>query len=234
MSLLRASTRCQNSRSSVPGNGAESFCDWCLKIAWILVRSSSCESGTSQVASVTGHSCHAPRYSHTSGGVVVAGKQVGKRGVDGILAEPMGTVRIGEVAGDEQQVGLFRGDQIAHDRHVVRPDRRLPHRAGPIERQVEEPGVVAAQAERLDAADRLGLADDPLQLLHVGAVHLTGRLGGEKRPGPGRRARSTDSVRLERARRRQPLQHIDVAEHVMIEHGDVAAGHVRHHAAGCR
>ena len=44
-----------------PGNGAVSFCDWCLKIAWILSRSSSWESGTSQVASVTGHSCQAPR-----------------------------------------------------------------------------------------------------------------------------------------------------------------------------
>ena len=59
--LFRASTRCQNSRSSGPGNGAVSFCDWCLKIAWILSRSSSWDSGTSQVASVTGHSCQAPR-----------------------------------------------------------------------------------------------------------------------------------------------------------------------------
>ena len=61
VSLLRASTRCQNSRSSGPGKGAVSFWDWCLKIAWILSRSSSWESGTSQVASVTGHSCQAPR-----------------------------------------------------------------------------------------------------------------------------------------------------------------------------
>ena len=29
------------------GKGRRSFCDWCLKIAWILRRSSSCESGTS-------------------------------------------------------------------------------------------------------------------------------------------------------------------------------------------
>ena len=31
------------------------------------MRSSSCDIGTSHVASVTAHSCHAPRYSHTSG-----------------------------------------------------------------------------------------------------------------------------------------------------------------------
>src|SRR5688500_20281231 len=37
VSLLRASTRCQNSRSSwVPGKGAEDFFDWCLLFGRIM------------------------------------------------------------------------------------------------------------------------------------------------------------------------------------------------------
>ena len=52
---FRSSTRFQNSRSSGPGKGALSFWDSCLKMARILRRSSASESGTSTLASLTGH-----------------------------------------------------------------------------------------------------------------------------------------------------------------------------------
>src|SRR6185503_19947144 len=64
---FRSSTRCQNSRSSTPGNRARSFWLWCLKMALILTRSSSSDMGTSTSAWAIGHSCQAPRYDHTSG-----------------------------------------------------------------------------------------------------------------------------------------------------------------------
>ena len=73
-----------------------------------------------------------------------------ERPVDRLLAHAVGAVRIGEVAGDEDQVGADLLEQRAHDGHVGGADRVLPHLAGLVERQVEEARVrrAAGRASR--------------------------------------------------------------------------------------
>ena len=123
--------------------------------------------------------------------------------------------------------GFTSSSSRADDRDVGRADRILAHLAGLIERQIEEARRAARQANGLDAAHRLGFANDALDVLDLRECRL--------RPGAsGRATRCAFVGELRRPGRasmqsfgREPLEEVDVAAHVVIEHGDVAARHVR-------
>ena len=141
----RASPRCpccappRAARTRVrpgPGNGAESFCDWCLKIAWILRRSSSCDIGTSTSASVIGHSCHAPRYSQTSGACAAYARPAPCRSPP-CTSGACRADRRDRPPRRRSRAGTS-SSSCAHDRDVGWADRVLAHLARLIERQVEE------------------------------------------------------------------------------------------------
>ena len=136
----------------------------------------------------------------------------------------MRPVRIGKIAGDQQQVGTLRLQQRAHDCHVSGADRVLPHGAGSIEREVEKAGVGAAKAQRLDATHRLGFADDPLDVLYFLDVHVARSLGVQERLDPF--AQRLNLPAVEAPAGREPRQYVDVAPHVVVEDGDAAARHV--------
>ncbi len=93
-------------------------------------------------------------------------------------------MRIAQVAGCEDQVGLFFLEQLAHDRHVGRADRVLAYPAGLIEWQVEEACILAVEPKGLDAADGFRLPDHPLEVPDFLEVDVTRLLPGQKRPHP--------------------------------------------------
>src|SRR5580765_5089804 len=66
-----------------------------------------------------------------------------ERLVDRLLAHAVGAVRIGEIAGDQDQVGALGLEQLERDLHVARADRVLPHLAGLVEGEVQEPRLLA-------------------------------------------------------------------------------------------
>ena len=136
----------------------------------------------------------------------------------------MRAVRIGEIAGDEDEVGLKLLEQLADDLDVGRTDRILAHLSGLVERQVEEAGRAARQADRLDAAHRFGFADDALDVLYFRNVDFAGGLRSRRCEPRGERV---DLVGVTVPRRRA-LEEIDIATDVMVEDRDVAARHVRH------
>ena len=122
---LRSSARCQNSRSSLPKKGAKSASEkQCLRMAVALVaRSCSGDMGTHISMSFTSHSAHAPRYiqmrqsSSHSAPACCSRSMAASHGV-GALA--VSAVRVGEVAGHEDLVGLdLSWSRLAHDLHVT-------------------------------------------------------------------------------------------------------------------
>ena len=136
-------------------------------------------------------------------------------------------MRIGQVPRHEHQIGAHFLQQRTHQGHVFGSDWALAHLAGSVERQVEEPCGAVRQAHRFDRRDRLRLADHSLQVLDHGQVDCPRRLALEARlhrvpHAPHRRA--VDAQRIGR-----PIDEVEVALHVVVEHGDIAAGHVGHH-----
>src|SRR5690242_11854240 len=93
----------------------------------------------------------------------------------------MRAVRIGQVAGDEDQLRLELLEQLPDDRHVRRPNGVLADLACLIERQVEEARRAARQADGLDAAYSLRFADDALDVLDFADVDLARRLSFQSR-----------------------------------------------------
>src|SRR5687768_13649751 len=131
----------------------------------------------------------------------------------------MRAVRVGQITRDVDDLRLHAIEQLANDAYVIGTDRVLPDLAGLVERQVQEDAALAADADGLDAADGLRLADDALHVLHFRDVDLAGLLGRE---------RSQDALRDDvvlaapvlQDVTEEALQEIDVAAHLVIEHGD--------------
>ena len=144
--------------------------------------------------------------------------------VDRFLAHAMRAVRIRQIAGHEDLTGLHLSQQLADDLHVGGPDRVLAHLARLIERKIEEACRGLGETHRLEAAHRLGLPDDALDVLHLRNVHLTGALVVEEvvhLAAEILHARVVDPVL-----RSKTLEKVHVPSHVMIEDRDVAAGHI--------
>ena len=147
-------------------------------------------------------------------------------GVDGFLAHAMRAMRIAQVTGDEDYLGMKLLEQFTDDPDVVGPDRILAHLAGLVERQVQEPCVVGRESHDFNAADRFRLADDALDVLHFSAVHVTGLLARQERGDAlcvFLRVTALDMLVALESR-----DEVRVASHVVIEDRDVAARHVRH------
>ena len=133
-------------------------------------------------------------------------------------------MRVGEVAGHEDELGPDLLQQRAHHRHVRRTDRILPHLAGLVERKVEKPGRPLVESECADSRHRLRLADDPLEVLHLRDVHVARVFSGEEVIQPA--AQLGDALLVEPALPRQAADEVGVPAHVVVEHREVAAGHV--------
>ena len=120
--------------------------------------------------------------------------------------------------------GSTSSSRLAHDGHVRGADRILPDLAGLVEREVEEPGRACLEAQRFDRAHRFRLADHPLEVEHLVAVHLPRALGREEvldPPAQFRRVLARDpSLGAE------PAQPVEIPADVVVEDRDVAAGHV--------
>src|SRR6185437_8058799 len=104
----------------------------------------------------------------------------GERTIDRLLAHPVRAVRIREIAGNEDQVGLELIEQRADDADVGGAHRILAYLPGSIEWQVEKARIVGRESEDCDAAHRFGLANIALDVLHVPRVHVAGNLAREK------------------------------------------------------
>ena len=152
--------------------------------------------------------------------------EIAERALDRLLAHPVGTVWIGQVAGDEDEVGRHLFEQRPHDGDVRGADRRLLDRPGLVERQVEETRGAIVEPEGPDSRHRFSFPDQPLDLLHLGEVHLARLFPRQKLVHPPRQVahRRLRQVPL----RRQPPREVEVAAHVVIEHGEAPAGHVGH------
>ena len=179
MPLLRASTRCQNSRSSGPGEGRRVLLGLVLEDRLdlepeLLLRERHQPGGL-------GDRPLLPRAAvQPYLGPPAARRHVlGERPIDGLLAHPVGTVRIGEVAGDEHQMRVDLRRSSATIAHVRRPDRAL--RTFPSDRRGDS-GTARPrlEPEGADAGHRLGLADDPLGSCTSGMSTSPGRLAARE------------------------------------------------------
>ena len=105
---------------------------------------------------------------------------------------------------------------------VLRADRILPRLSRLIEGKVEEAGLVAAHAERLDPGDCLRLADAALDRQHLRDIHLARLFRGEKP------LHFLDHREHSRFRHIEipvdPPQKIHITAHLVVENRDVARG----------
>ena len=139
----------------------------------------------------------------------------------------MRAVRVGQIAGHVDLLRLHALDQLANDPHVFVADRLLGDRAGAIERQIEKVQMLLAAA----AHDRAGLGLAPANQ-RLDRQH---RRRCRARPAPCAPATwlTCASTSCERSmsmpnRRLNSATRSAIALRVVIEHGDVAAGHVGH------
>ncbi len=144
---------------------------------------------------------------------------------DRLGAHAVRAMRIGQVASHVELRGLHALDKLANDPHVFVGDRFLGDGAGAIERQVEEVQVFFLAARH----DRAGLgfapANQSLDRQHVLAVGLARFFVSQGLRHAVLRAPATScSVDAEHAV--EFGDHVGDAAGVVIEDGDVAAGHV--------
>ena len=98
-------------------------------------------------------------------------------------------MRIGEVPGDEDEVGTELLEQGPHHRHVRGADGILLDLSGAIEGKIEETGGPVVQAEGPDTRHGLRFPNDPLGVLHLGYVDILGMLASEKLVDPASQLR---------------------------------------------
>ncbi len=137
----------------------------------------------------------------------------------------MRAVGVGQLAG---HVNLGRAETLQERDDVgdvLRVDRRLGNAASSVEAQVHELQLLRLDAARQRPGPRLRLADQRLDFEHVLGVRLAGLLGAQEllhallEPLGG--------VLLVDAEQVAELgDEIGVAPGVVVEDGDVAAGHV--------
>jgi hypothetical protein len=151
----------------------------------------------------------------------------GEGTIDRLLAHPMGAVRVGEIARHEHQVRIHLAQEVGDDLHIRRPDRILAHLAGLIEREIQKPRRSGLETQREDTGHRLGLPDDPLEVLDLRNVHLA-RGCFAARKSSTRRSRSARDWPSTRPLGREPADEVGVAPDIVVEHGQVSAGHVGH------
>ncbi len=148
-----------------------------------------------------------------------------ERAFDRGLARAVGAVRIGEIARDEDEIGLRLFDQTLHDRDVLVTQRPLAHLAGPVERQVEEPRGTRRDPHGRQRRNRLRFANELLEILDDRDVDVAGRL--LLHPCTDRAAGALERGRVQSERCGGALDEVEMAGHVVIEHRDVPARHVR-------
>src|SRR6185437_2129409 len=141
---------------------------------------------------------------------------LGERAINGLLAHPMRAVRIREVAGDEDQIGLELVEKRADDADVGRSDGILANLSRSIERQVEKARIAHGESKDLDAAHGCGLADVALDVLYVRRVHVAGLLVGEEIADALHEVRGVVPRLVAIAC--EPRQKIEIAAHVVVEH----------------
>ena len=148
----------------------------------------------------------------------------GEGPVDDFLAYAVGAVRVGEVAGDEDDFRTDVVQDIEDDPHVFIADGVFLHLPGLVEGQVQEPGLFRRDVQRRRRRDGFGPADVGLDDLDFGDIHL---------PGQFRLDEGThgihDAVELRVGASQVPegqADEIDEPLHVFVEYGDVPAGHV--------
>ena len=138
----------------------------------------------------------------------------------------MRAVRIGEIARDEDEIGLRLFDQTLHDRDVVVTQRPLAHLAGPVKRQVEEPRGTRRDPHCRQRRNRFRFANELLEILDDRNVDVAGRL--LLHAGTHGAAGSLERGRVQPERCGGALDEVEMAGHVVIEYRDVPARHVRH------
>ena len=139
----------------------------------------------------------------------------------------MRAVRIGQVAGDVDLLRVEPLDQLADDPHVFLADRLLGDRAGAIERQIEKVQILFLAAGHDGAGLGFAPADQRLDRQHLGRVGLA-RRSCAAATGPPSASISCD---LSVSMPNMPVvfgHQVGHAAGVVVEHGDVAAGHVGH------
>ena len=136
----------------------------------------------------------------------------------------MRAVRIREVSRHEHEIGPGLHEEVAHDGHVPLADRTLPHLAGLVKRQVQEPRRITGQPDGLKRRDRFGLANGPLEVLDERGVYLSRRLPRQARLHVPVHRGGPRFIQAQAPR--AALDEIEVTPHVVIEHGNVAARHV--------
>src|SRR5688500_6516434 len=145
--------------------------------------------------------------------------------INRLLAHAMRAMRVREVSGDEDQLGPNLLEQVAYDGDVGGPDGILAHLPRLVKGQVQEARRRRGEAQRLDAADGFCLTNNALDVLHLGDVDIAGPLRRQEVVHALRELRDFRVANL--AVVLQTDHEIDIAAHVVVEDGDVPAGHVR-------
>src|SRR5262245_303685 len=143
---------------------------------------------------------------------------------DGVGADAVRAVRVGQLAGNVDLRGLEALQEADNVLNVLRMDRRFGDGAGAIKAQVHEFELLGRDAARKGAGAGLGLADQLLDVEQVVDVGLAGFLALEEMLHA-----FLDAVGPLLVDAEQLIERADVvgeAPGIVIEDGDVAAGHV--------
>src|SRR5882672_8292562 len=103
-----------------------------------------------------------------------------ERALHRFVAHAVGSVRIGEIGGDEHDVRPHFLEELLDDLDVTGGDGILPDLAGLVEGKVEESRLIRPEVQRPDRRQGFHLADPALQHQHRVAVHLPRLLAREK------------------------------------------------------
>ena len=106
------------------------------------------------------------------------------------------------------------------------------HLAGLIKGQVQKPGCLILQPEGADAGHCLRLSNQALGVLHLGNVHVAGTLPRQKLGDPALQLRCGGFGQV--LLTGQTPNEVQMAPDVVVEHRQIAAGHVGHSRAGSR
>ncbi len=137
----------------------------------------------------------------------------------------MSAVRVGEVAGDEDQLRSVLLEQLESDADVFRTDRILVHFSGLIERKIEKARLLALHSETSRCRDGLRFADRALHHLHWERIDLPLLLEARSSSTALISAPHRCVVEIEVGPKRR--KEIGVAAHLVIEDGDVARRLIR-------
>jgi hypothetical protein len=172
--LFRSSALCQNSRVSEPGNKAESFCDWCLNIAFLFLINSSGLIGTAISISLIGHSCHAPRYNQTQQSLI-HGSFFNSSNAIKMASRQTRCVPwwIRKVSSRINLVWLDLEQEILDDLDVLRAYRIFLYCSGFIEWQIKKMSFIIRQTCIAASGSCFTPSDQSLNFLHLRLIHFS-------------------------------------------------------------